>query len=112
MPKPFVMPFICGYFDGDGSLVRRKGRKTEQYTWHLLGTNPFLMKAREYIHQHTRVELKLPIRAHQDVSPHLYMLYAHKHAPTIDRALNASGLGLPRKHIVAEEEVITPRLSE
>lgn len=99
VPEVFVMPFLCGYFDGDGSLVRRKGRKTEQYSWQLLGTYPFLMKAREYIYQYTSVELKLPIRAHKDVSPHLFLLYANKHAPTIDRDLNAAGLGLPRKHI-------------
>jgi hypothetical protein len=99
VPEPFVMSFLCGYFDGDGSLVRRKGRKTEQYCWQLLGTYPFLMRAHEYIHLYTGVELKPPIRAHKDVSPHLFMLYAHKHAPTIDRALNACGLGLPRKHL-------------
>jgi hypothetical protein len=103
VPEIFVMPFLCGYFDGDGSLVRRKGRKTEQYSWHLLGTYPFLMKAREYIFQHTAVELKPPIRAHKDVSPHLFMVYAHKQAPAIDGALNASGLGLPRKHIAATQ---------
>lgn len=103
VPEPFVMPFLCGYFDGDGSLSRRKGRKTEQYSWQLLGTYPFLIKAREYIYQYTGVELKLPIRTHKDVSPHLFTLYANKHAPTMDRALNAAGLGLPRKHIAATQ---------
>lgn len=101
-PEPFVMPFLCGYFDGDGSLSLRKGRTTPQYIWQLLGTYPFLIKTREYIYHHTGVELTLPIRAHKGVSPHLYMLYAHKQAPAIDRALNACGLGLPRKHIPVE----------
>ena len=108
VPEPFVIPFLCGYFDGDGSLSKRSGRKTDQYAWYLLGTLPFLNRASTYIHQQVGVQLKPPIRAHKDASPHLFMLYAHKHALAIDRALNASGLGLPRKHLPVMQTAPSP----
>lgn len=100
VPEPFVMSFLCGYFDGDGCLHCRPGRRKMQYQWSLLGTMPFLIAAREYIQNSTNVDLKSPIRANKRCSPHLHLLYAGgQRVLAIDRALNASGLGLPRKHI-------------
>jgi hypothetical protein len=99
VPEAHVIPFLLGYFDGDGCWYQRPGKTKPQYSWYLVGTQPFLMKAREHLVQCTGVELMYPVRARKNVSPHLYMLYAHKHAPIIDRILNASGMGLPRKHL-------------
>jgi hypothetical protein len=104
VPDPFVMPFLCGYFDGDGCLHRRQGRRKELYQWSLLGTLPFLTVAREHIQKAADVELKLPIRANKRASPHLHLLYAGGgRVLAIDRALKACGLGLPRKHIAATQ---------
>jgi hypothetical protein len=102
VPEFFEMAFLLGYFDGDGSLMQRPGRKAGQYQWHLLGTLPFLMRARESLLTHAKVDLKPPIQANKKASPHLYLLYAAGKTVAIDRALNASGLGLPRKHLPIE----------
>lgn len=99
IPEPFEIPFLLGYFDGDGSLIQRPGRKQGQYQWHLLGTLPFLTRARACLLAHTGIELKPPIRANKKASHHLYLLYAASQTVAIDRALNACGLGLPRKHL-------------
>lgn len=100
VPEPFVMPFLCGYFDGDGCLHRRKGRNSEQYQWSMLGTLPFLQTAREHLQRKCGVYLHEPIRKSQKNSPFTYVIFASgKRVLTIDRALNGSGLGLPRKHI-------------
>jgi len=89
---------LLGYFDGDGSFTPRAGRRN--YQWLLLGTLDFLWVAREYIQRYVGVEIKEPVRAHKHISPHLYRISANgPRAPIIDRVLNASGLGLPRKHL-------------
>ncbi|MBX0330618.1 hypothetical protein K2Z83_23450 [Oscillochloris sp. ZM17-4] len=103
VPEPFEMPFLLGYFDGDGSLMQRPGRKAGQYQWHLLGTLSFLTSARDSLLAHTGIELKPPIQAKKKASPNLYLLYAAGQTATIDHALNACGLGLPRKHIALVE---------
>jgi len=98
IPEPFVIPFLLGYFDGDGSFSPRASRR--DYQWLLLGTLDFLTRARDYIQRYAGVELKGPVRAHKHTSPHLYRISANgPRAFAIDRALNASGLGLPRKHL-------------
>jgi hypothetical protein len=100
IPEPFVKPFLLGYFDGDGSFSPRSGRR--DYQWLLLGTFAFLSTARRYIQDYAGVVIKEPVRAHRHTSPHLYRLSANgPRAPIIDRTLNASGLGLPRKHLPA-----------
>jgi hypothetical protein len=98
IPEAFVIPFLLGYFDGDGSFTPRTGRRG--YQWLLLGTLDFLCTAREYIQRFVGVELKQPVHAHKHTSPHLYRISANgPRAPLIDRTLNASGLGMPRKHL-------------
>jgi hypothetical protein len=98
IPEPFVIPFLLGYFDGDGSFTPRSGRR--DYQWLLLGTLDFLCTARDYIQRYVDVKLKEPVRAHKKTSPHLYRISANgPRAPIIDRILNASGLGMPRKHL-------------
>jgi hypothetical protein len=98
IPEPFVVPFLLGYFDGDGSFTPRANRR--DYQWVLLGTLDFLCTARDYIQQYVGVSLKEPVRAHKHTSPHLYRISANgPRAPIIDRTLNASGLGMPRKHL-------------
>jgi hypothetical protein len=62
IPEPFVIPFLLGYFDGDGSFTPRAGRR--DYQWILLGTIGFLSVAREYIQQLANVQLREPVRAH------------------------------------------------
>jgi hypothetical protein len=98
VPEPFVMPFLCGYFDGDGCLHRRPGRRTIQYQWSMVGTLPFLTVAAAYFRQLCNIYIHDPIHR----SNQTYVLFASgKRVITIDRALNACGLGLPRKHIAA-----------
>lgn len=98
IPEAFAIPFLLGYFDGDGSFTARAGRR--DYQWVLLGTLDFLSMARDYIQRYASVVLKEPVRAHKHTSPHLYRISANgPRAPMIDRTLNASGLGMPRKHL-------------
>jgi hypothetical protein len=102
VPEQFAITFLLGYFDGDGSLTPRAGRR--DYQWLLLGTLDFLCVAREYLQRYVGVKLKEPVRAHKLTSPHLYRISANgPRAPIIDRTLNASGLGLPRKHLPTHE---------
>ena len=102
VPEQFATTFLLGYFDGDGSFTPRTGRR--DYQWLLLGTLDFLRVAREYIQKYVGVALKEPVRAHKRTSPHLYRISANgPRAPIIDRILNASGLGLPRKHLPPRE---------
>jgi hypothetical protein len=98
VPEEFAITFLLGYFDGDGSFTPRIGRRG--YQWLLLGTFDFLIVAREYIQRYAGVQLKEPVRAHKYTSPHLYRISANgPRAPIVDRTLNASGLGMPRKHL-------------
>lgn len=98
IPEPFVTPFLLGYSDGDGSFTPRSGCR--DYQWLLLGTLDFLHTARDYIQRYAEVKLKEPVRANKHTSPHLYRISANgPRAPIIDRILNASGLGMPRKHL-------------
>jgi len=100
VPEQFAIAFLLGYFDGDGSFTPRAGRGG--YQWLLLGTLDFLYIARDYIQRYVGVKLKEPVRAHKHTSPHLYRISANgPRAPIIDRILNASGLGMPRKHLPA-----------
>jgi hypothetical protein len=100
VPDQFALTFLLGYFDGDGSFTRRARRRG--YQWLLLGTLDFLCVAREYIQDYVGVKLKEPVRAHKHTSPHLYRISANgPRGPIIDRTLNASGLGMPRKHLDA-----------
>jgi hypothetical protein len=98
IPEQYAITFLLGYFDGDGSFTRRSGRG--DYQWLLLGTFDFLTVARDYIQRYAGVKLKEPVRAHKYTSPHLYRISANgPRAPIVDSTLNASGLGMPRKHL-------------
>jgi hypothetical protein len=91
----YVASFILGYFDGDGSL----GKYGYSWRWEILGTLPFLTVARQYIQAFTGIEIREPVRKNKK-SPNLYVLYAYgQRAVAVDRVLNTSGLGLPRKHL-------------
>jgi hypothetical protein len=99
--EPFVIPFLLGYFDGDGSFTRRVDR--DAWQWMLVGTLSFLLAAHNRIQRYACVTLREPMRVHKDRSPHLFRINAsHDRAIAIDRILNASGLGLPRKHLPRE----------
>jgi hypothetical protein len=101
VPEDLVMPFLLGYFDGDGSLQKRPQR--DGYLWTLIGTYAFLSVARDYIQQCAGVLTREPVRHSNNRCPHLYRIHAYsQNAATLDRALNASGLGLPRKHLPPE----------
>lgn len=93
-----AMPFILGYFDGDGNLYRYKFINT--MTWSLLGTHDFLSVAREYLISYVGVKIQEPRRHKKFHAPHLFEIRVHgSRAEQVDRVLNASGLGLPRKHL-------------
>ena len=102
LPHELAMPFLLGYFDGDGSLSQYSQKKRKYWQWQLVGTQPFLSVAQEYIQFHSQVEIREPRRCHKDRSPYLYLIYASAQETIrrIDQALNASGLGLPRKHFL------------
>ncbi|HET9223815.1 MAG TPA: hypothetical protein VFO07_14985, partial [Roseiflexaceae bacterium] len=96
--ESFVAPFLLGYFDGDGWLRKRSDRSS--WLWGLTGTFSFLIVARDYIQRYANIVIAEPVRHCKDRSPHLYRISANgPRAPIIDRTLNASGLGLPRKHL-------------
>ena len=101
LPDELAMPFLLGYFDGDGSLSQYNQKNRKYWQWQLVGTQPFLSAAQEYIQFHAQVEIREPRRRHKDRSPYLYLIYAsaQETIKRIDRALNASGLGLPRKRL-------------
>ena len=101
IPEPFSIPFLLGYFDGDGTFTKRINRPG--YQWSLLGTLPFLNVARTLIQNHAGVPLKEPVRSHKTNSHHLYRISANgPRAVIVDRMLNKSRLGLPRKHLPIE----------
>jgi len=98
IPESFVIPFILGYFDGDGWLQKR--RDHAGLLWGLTGTLSFLIMARDYIQHYANVAIAEPVRHCKDRSPHLFRITANsQRAIAIDRTLNASGLGMPRKHL-------------
>jgi hypothetical protein len=98
IPEAFVIPFLLGYFDGDGWMLKRRDHAGWQ--WGLSGTYSFLSMVRNLIQRHTNIAISEPVRHCKDRSPHLYRIIATgKRAIIIDRTLNASGLGLPRKHL-------------
>jgi hypothetical protein len=93
-----VIPFLLGYFDGDGWM--RKHDSRSGWLWGLTGTYNFLIVACQYIQYHTNIAISSPVRHCKDRSPHLYRITAtNQRAIAIDRILNASGLGLARKHL-------------
>ncbi|GAB4188861.1 MAG: hypothetical protein OHK0022_00970 [Roseiflexaceae bacterium] len=99
VPEAFAIPFLLGYFDGDGSLAQHIDRYGGM-RWTLVGTQAFLSMARHYIQLHTGIPMREPVRQSKTRCPHLYRIHAYnKHATTLDCLLNASSLGLPRKHL-------------
>jgi hypothetical protein len=105
LPQDLVIPFILGYFDGDGTLcqVNNKGRR--YWRWELLGCHDFLAVVKQHIEHFARVPLSGPVRADKNRSPHLYRIYtgSQQAITRIDAVLNASGLGLPRKHFSSSD---------
>lgn len=97
LSKAFSIPFLLGYFDGDG-WMQHHSRST--WLWGLTGTYKFLIVAQVYIQQLANVTISPPVRHCKDRSPHLYRITAtSQRAIAIDQMLNASGLGMPRKHL-------------
>jgi hypothetical protein len=104
IPESFVIPFMLGYFDGDGWLQKR--RDNAGLLWGLTGTLAFLVMARNYIQHYANVAIAEPVRHCKDRAPHLYRITTNsQRAIAIDRMLNASGLGMPRKHLPKEPMV-------
>lgn len=96
LSRELAMPFLLGYFDGDGSLsVHASGR----LQWVLLGCEDFLWQAREILAEWSGVNVSFPAQSDKRIK-HLYRIdVMDGKAIAIDRVLNASGLGLPRKHL-------------
>jgi hypothetical protein len=101
LPDELAMAFLLGYFDGDGCLAEYTYGKKRRIHWVLLGTKPFLEVAKQYIEQYAQVTLSTPSRAHKHKSEHLYKLRTCNRliVSRIDAVLNASHLGLARKHL-------------
>jgi hypothetical protein len=101
LPEEFAIPFILGYFDGDGSLFQHSVGNRQSWKWELLGCYDFLVAAKQHIEQQAQVVIRGPSLDHKDKRPYLYRLYTgnQQTIQQIDHALNTSGLGLPRKHL-------------
>ncbi|SRR6266545_1991606 len=101
LSEAVTLPFILGYFDGDGCLYRSQVPFRNNWTWYLLGTEPFLVAVRDRIESHIQVRLRGPIRADRIRSSFLYKLYTSdkESIRRLDAQINSSGLGLPRKHL-------------
>ena len=101
MPEAFSIPFILGYFDGDGCLYQNANASQNNWSWYLLGTQPFLNAAQQRIELYADVILRKPIRADKHRCPFLYKLSTGNKEiiRRIDATINASELGLPRKHL-------------
>jgi hypothetical protein len=104
LPEEMAMPFLLGYFDGDGSVGvykprPKKGMYEPYLQWSIIGHYDFLLEARRRILAWCGVELAPP-RLPSAQTSFLYRISTSgERAEAIDRVLNASGLGLPRKHI-------------
>jgi hypothetical protein len=89
-------PFLLGYFDGDGCLSRHANGRLQ---WTLLGCEAFLWEAREHIARLSGVNVSFPAQSDKRIK-HVYRIDAmSEKAIAIDGVLNASRLGLARKHI-------------
>src|SRR5690348_5245682 len=86
--------------DGDGSFHQyTKGGTHKYWRWSLVGTRNFLITAHRYIQELVQVKISEPY-IHNAQSPHLHVICTTgQKAIAIDRVLNASDLGLPRKHL-------------
>jgi len=66
LPDAALRPFLLGYFDGDGSATwTRGGSRQRERRWVLLGTEPFLSGALEFICRTTGIRLAAPYRMGQ-----------------------------------------------
>jgi intein/homing endonuclease len=96
LPNDLAMPFLLGYFDGDGCLSLHASGRLQ---WSLLGCEDFLWKAREHIAHWSGIITSFPAQSDQRIK-HLYRIDAMSDkARMLDMALNTCGLGLPRKHL-------------
>jgi hypothetical protein len=87
--------------------VSRKDIATRQ--WSLLGCDDFLAIVKRHTLRATaHVRINGPIRADKNRSPHLHRIYVGNQQAivSIDYILNASGLGLPRKHFSIDSRVL------
>jgi hypothetical protein len=104
LPEAMEMPFLLGYFDGDGTLVGlkprpHKGMHEPYLYWQLVGHRDFLLEVRERIYNWCGVEIAPPRLPHAFTSFLYCIATSGEKAEAVDRVLNASGFGLPRKHI-------------
>lgn len=104
LPEVMAMPFLLGYFDGDGTMVGmpprpHKGMHDPYLIWHLVGHYEFLMEVRKRILAWCGVETAPPNLPNAKTSFLYRLSTSGEKAEAIDRVLNSSGLGLPRKHI-------------
>lgn len=104
LPEDMAMPFLLGYFDGDGTLVGLKPRPSkgmhEPYLyWQIVGHRDFLLEARTHIYNWSGVQIAPPRLPHAFTSFLYCIATSGEKAEAVDRVLNTSGLGLPRKHL-------------
>jgi hypothetical protein len=101
LPEAYAMPFILGYFDGDGCFYRSHKPSRNDWTWYLLGTAPFLSAVRERLEAQAHVHFRNLERANKSGCPFLYKLCTSNKAwiRQIEAVLNPRGRGLSRKHL-------------
>lgn len=116
LPEEMAMPFVLGYFDGDGTMVGmpprpHKGMHEPYLVWHLVGHYDFLLDVRQRILNWCGVGLAPPYLPSAKTSFLYRITTSGEKAASIDRVLNASGLGLPRKHLPGVWEQYQERIN-
>jgi hypothetical protein len=97
LPTELEMPFLLGYFDGDGSLHKRNDKSENSWVWQLYGRYNFLMAAKSKIETHVNIQLTDP---HKAAGKELYNLsISGKKVKLIDEYMSQYDIGLKRKRI-------------
>jgi hypothetical protein len=117
LPEPMAMPFLLGYFDGDGTMIvlkprPEKGMYEPYLRWQLVGHYAFLLEVRKRIYDWCGVELAFPHLPSAETSFLYRIATSGERAASIDRVLNACGLGLARKHLPGAWERYRMRIEE
>jgi hypothetical protein len=106
LPDEFVNSFVCGYFDGDGSL----GTTGPWLRWSVVSGNPeFLQVMQDKIHEHTEIWVPGPYedRRHENAWA---IVKSGKPVRALDEWIHRDVPGLARKRLTGS--VLQPPLLE
>lgn len=93
IPEQFIITFLLGYYDGDGSLNRtRRGH----FVWTFCGGLPLVTQVSDLIHDALGFSIKPRPHSRTQWLNYLW-LYSLEKIKKVDSWLHQSGLGLERK---------------